>query len=55
MKPAHSSRPGSTPARNSEAIDSFDTAANRISGIEGGIRPAMVADEAVAAAANAPG
>jgi len=55
MKPAHSSRPGRMPARNNEAIDWLDTAANRISGIDGGIRPAITEDEAVAAAANAPG
>ena len=55
MKPAHISSPGSTPARNSAAIDALDDSANRIIGIDGGIRMSIVAAEASVAAENAAG
>jgi hypothetical protein len=55
MKPPHIKRPGRTPATNNDAIDAFEVSANKIIGIEGGIRMSMVAAAAKVAAENAGG
>ena len=55
MKPAHISSPGTMPATNSAAIDALALSANRIMGIDGGIRMSMVAAAASVAAENAGG
>jgi hypothetical protein len=55
MKPPHISSPGITPATNSAAIDALEVSANRIIGIDGGIRMSMVAAAASVAAENAGG
>jgi hypothetical protein len=54
MKPAHISSPGTMPATNSAAI-ALALSANRIMGIDGGIRMSMVAAAASVAAENAGG
>ena len=55
MKPPHISRPGRMPATKSAAIEVLLTRANRISGIDGGIRMSIVAAAASVAAENAGG
>ncbi len=55
MKPPHNKRPGSTPATNSDAMEALAVRANRIKGIDGGIRMSIVAAAASVAAENAAG
>src|SRR3989338_1184581 len=55
MKPPHISMPGRMPATNSAAMEALAVSANRIIGIEGGIRMSMVAAAASVAAEKAGG
>jgi hypothetical protein len=54
-KATTSARPGSTPATNSAPIDTPDTSEYRMSGIDGGIRIAIVAAALLLAATKAAG
>ncbi|MNR64515.1 hypothetical protein D3C85_1871880 [compost metagenome] len=55
MNPPHISMPGRMPATNSAAMEALAVSANRISGMEGGIRMSIVAAAAKVAAENAGG